>query len=249
MSTGHDRPPPAGEPGAVNCFHCQGRQRSEWCVLDEADLRLLNSARICNVYQPGQVVFYQGNPCLGIYCVETGEVALRKSDAAGHSAIVRLAHAGQTLGYRAFFADSPYAATAEALTECRICFIDRAAVRKLLEHNPALGHAFLHRVTVELEHSEDARLRAASLSVRARMAHLLLSLKERRGSVNEAEELEIELPLSRQDLAALLGTRPETVSRAIKALEDAGVASFHGRRVRVPDLDLLLDELDGAGLG
>lgn len=52
------------------------------------------------------------------------------------------------------------------------------------------------------------------------------------------------LPISRQDLADLLGTRPETIARTTSALQKDGVAMFHGRRVVIQDLDLLLDELD-----
>lgn len=244
MSTGSGRGPAPTELGAGGCLNCQGRPHSEWCVLSGDDVRVLSISRTVNVYEPGQVIFYQGNPCLGIYCVEQGEVALRRTDEAGHSAIVRLAHAGQTLGYRSFFADSTYSASAEALTECRVCFVDRAAVRRLLDANPSLGLQFLQRVAQELAESEESRLVASTMPARARLAHLLLSLRERCGRITEAGDLVIDLPLSRQDLAALLGTRPETVSRAIRALEDDGVAEFSGRHVLVGDLDLLLDELE-----
>ena len=81
------------------------------------ELRRLNGATACNTYRTGQTVLYQGNPCLGIYCIMEGTVALRKTDVAGNSTILRLAKAGQTVGYRAFFARSPYQASAEAITD------------------------------------------------------------------------------------------------------------------------------------
>ena len=98
---------------------------------------MLNRVKVCNTYQPGQVIFYQGNPCLGIYCIMAGTVAIRLNDAQGNSAIVRLAHGGETIGYRAFFAGQPYHASAEALTSAKVCFVDKAAVRRLLEAAPA----------------------------------------------------------------------------------------------------------------
>lgn len=227
-----------------SCFTCQSRDRSEWCQLEGADLRLLNQVKVTNVYQPGQVIFYQGNPCLGIYCVESGTVALRKNDAAGNSVIVRLVHAGDTLGYRAFFAGDSYRASADALVPSRVCFIDKNAVRTLLDHNPNVGMAFLRHMAKDLEDAEEAKLHAAALPVRARLAHLLLVLKDRFGSVLQDGTLRIELPLSRQDIAAMIGTRPETVARAVKSLEDDGVARFKGRAVLVEDLDALMDELE-----
>ncbi len=228
----------------TTCFTCQGRARSEWCSLEGPDLQHLNSARVTNVYQPGQVIFYQGNPCLGIYCVETGTVAIRRHDINGNSVIVRMASGGDTLGYRAFFAGEPYRASSDALEPSRICFIDKNAVRQLLDRNPALGHAFLRRMATDLDGAEEAKLHASSLSVRARLSHLLLVLKDRFGNVGDDGALEITLPLSRQDMAAMVGTRPETIARAVRALEIDGVASFDGRRVVVPDLDDLLDEIE-----
>ena len=229
---------------STNCFACQGRSHSEWCSLEGPDLNLLNQVKVANTYQPGQTVFYQGNTCLGIFCVESGTVAIRKTDPNGNSVIVRLAHQGDTLGYRAFFANQPYQASAEALATTRVCFIDKAAVKRLLEHDPNVGLAFLRTMAGNLEEAESERLMAATLPVRARLAHLLLTMKDRFGQVSDDGILRIDLPLSRQDIAAMLGTRPETIARAVRALEDAGTASFKGREVIVPDLDVLMDELE-----
>lgn len=229
---------------ATNCFACQGRDRSDWCALDGPDLRLLSQVKVCNSYAPGQTIFYQGNPCLGLYCIESGTVAIRKTDSSGNSVIVRLAHGGDTLGYRSFFANEPYQGSADALVATRVCFIDRTAVRQLLERNPAVGFAFLKHMARDLEESEEAKLHAAALPVRARLAHLLLVLKDRFGETRADGSLHIELPLSRQDMAAMIGTRPETIARAVRSFEDAGIARFHGRGVQIPDLDALLDELE-----
>jgi CRP/FNR family transcriptional regulator len=158
--------------------------------------------------------------------------------------LVRLLTAGETLGYRAYFAGETYSSTAEALTPARVCFIDKAAVARMLERNPAIGFQFLRRMGEDLREAEDAKLHATALSVRARLAHLLLTLKNRFGRVQDDGTLVIELPLSRQDLAAMVGTRPETIARTIKSMETDEVAIFEGRTVKVSDLDSLLDELE-----
>lgn len=230
----------------TSCLTCQGRTRNEWCVLEGDDLALLNQVKICNTYQPGQTIFYQGNPCLGVYCVEEGTVAVRKTDASGRSVIVRMAHTGDTLGYRAFFAGEPYRASADALQGSRVCFVDRAAVRRLLDRNPMVGLSFLKHMARDLEEAEEAKLHAAALPVRARLAHLLLMLRERFGQSLGGGGTRIELPLSRQDIAAMIGTRPETVARAVRSFEDEGIANFQGREVLVNNLEALLNELNSA---
>jgi CRP/FNR family transcriptional regulator len=208
------------------------------------EIQQLTGAKTSNTYRTGQTVFYQRNPCLGIYCIMEGTVALRKSDAAGNSVIVRLATTGQTIGYRAFFAKSPYEVSAEAVTDSTICFIDQATVRRLLEQNPSIGHHFLTQLARDLEESEQTHLDAITLSVRARLAHLLLVLKDNYGWVDDDGNIIIELPLARQDVAAMIGARPESTSRAIKALQSDHVALFEGGNAIVGDLDRLLDEID-----
>lgn len=229
-----------------SCFGCQSRSRNEWSSLLGNDLELLEHAKTCNVYQPGQVVFYEGNACLGIHCIESGSIKLKKTGPKGDEVVVGLVGAGTTLGYLAYFGGRGYTTTAEALTACRICFVDRAAVKTLIHGSPSVGLAFLGRLADDVDRSEDERVKALSLPLRARAAHLLLVLKDRSSSADDEGRLTIELPLSRRDLAAMLGTRPESLSRLIRDFATDGVAHFGPRDVVVPDLDVLLDEVEHA---
>ena len=234
------RPPQS----APNCFNCQWRPRSEWSILDDEDVRLLDAQKKTSSYQPGQTVFHQGDTCTGVYCILNGAVAVRKTDAQGNTMLLRLHNEGETIGYRDFFSEGVFTTSAEVLEPTRICFIRSDAVRKLLERNPALGLNFLRQVAGELEATEDSLLRTTSLPVRTRMAHLLLALKERFADADGDGGLKLHLPLSRHDIADILGTRPETVARTIQGLESDGIAVFSGRTVAIPDLDLLLDEIE-----
>lgn len=232
----------AGE--QLNCFTCQNRDKGEWCSLTMEDLALLDRAKSTFEYEPGQLIFAQGDPCRGIYDIESGTVAIRRTDADGNSILVRLAHSGQTLGYRDYFGGHDYTASAEALRTCRVCHIDSEAVRDLLAHNPSLGLRFLERIADDLETVEESLLQRSTLPIRTRLAHLLLTLKVRYGVGSDNGDIKIELPMQRQDLAALLGTRPETLARAFKSMRDDGVVVSSGRFVTIPDLDALLDEIE-----
>jgi CRP-like cAMP-binding protein len=128
-------------------------------------------------------------------------------------------HEGETMGYRDFFADQVFTTSAEALEPTRICFIDKRSVRILLDRNPTLGLGFLKRLASDLQNAEDALLMSAALTTRTRMAHLLLALKDRYATAQEDGTLTMKLPLSRQDIADILGSRTETVARIIQALE------------------------------
>jgi CRP-like cAMP-binding protein len=217
---------------------------SEWDGLDEAGRELLEKSRTCAVRQPGDTVFRQGDPCLGLYWLDSGLSVLRKSDDQGRAAIVRIAHGRQVLGYRAFFERQSHAATAVALIETHVCFIESATAWELLNQHPAVSAGFLHRIAEDLRLAEETRLFAIYQPARARLAALLLELKDRLGQVDDEGVLTIQLPLSRTQLAELLGVRPETISRAMGALEADKVATFGGGVAKVPDLDGLLDELE-----
>lgn len=227
-----------------NCFTCQARGRTEWCVLTDEELTLVDKGKVSRDYLPGEVIFHEADPCQGVHCVESGLVGVRKMNANGQEILLRLGYPGDTLGYRSLLAGDDHNNSAEALEPSVVCFIDAATVRTLLTKNPTLGLRFLHHAATDLGAAEDKVLQSTTLPVRARFAHLLLVLKDRYGVVGKDGALELDLPLSRQDMAAMIGIRPESMSRTIRSLEDDDIARFTGRRVRVRNIDDLIDELE-----
>lgn len=228
----------------VNCFSCQARDRTEWCVLNDTDLTVLNDSKLVKEYMPGEPIFHQGDPCRGVHCFETGMIGIRKIDADGNSVLLGLAYPGDTIGYRSLLAEEEHKVSAEALKPSTVCFIDQNTVRRMLDLNPALGLRFLKRAARDLGEAEDRFMQSVTLSVRARFAHLLLVLKGRYAEAAEDGTLMMELPLSRQDMASMIGVRPETMSRTIRQFEDDGIAHFSGRTVRLLGIGQLLDEIE-----
>ncbi|MCH8237312.1 MAG: Crp/Fnr family transcriptional regulator [Proteobacteria bacterium] len=227
-----------------NCFTCQTRERTEWCVLDDDELQQVDVGKTCREYLPGEVAFHEGDSCRGVHCIESGLVGIRKTDANGNEILLRLSYPGDTMGYRSFLAGDDHNNTAEALEPTVLCFISGNTVRTLLLNNPSLGLRFLRHAAEDLNAAEERVLQNTTLPVRARFAHLLLVLKDRYGVAGDNGELDIELPLSRQDMAAMIGIRPESMSRTIRSFQEDGVARFSGRRVHVPNITDLFDELE-----
>ena len=229
---------------SVNCFTCQARGRTEWCVLTEEDLALVDQGKVCRWYLPGEVIYHEGDECHGVHCIESGLVGIRKMDAGGNEILLRLSQPGDTMGYRSFLAGNDHNNSAEALEQSVICFVGGTTVRSLLEHNATLGLRFLKHAARDLEDAEEKVLQSTTLSVRARFAHLLLVLKDRYGVTGEDGALDLELPLSRQDMAAMIGVRPETMSRTIRGFEEDNIAHLSGRRVHVARIEDLMRELE-----
>ncbi len=232
-----------------DCVECRLRQRNEWRVLNEEELNLLAYHQKCRLYHAGEVVFAEGEPSHGIYCVKSGTVAIRKIDNTGNPVLVHLSYPGDTLGYRGLLLSENRNSSAEALGPSKICFIEKQVVKNLLDRNPGLGLQFLRRVTTDLDQAHAKLVENATFSNRTKFVHLLLVLMDRHGRVTRDGSRVMQLPLSRRDMASMIGTRHETVSRIISRLEEDGVARFSGRTVHVAQPNSLLEEIRSVALG
>lgn len=230
-------------PRQLDCNMCDTRRQAEWCVLNEPEVALLNEQKVTLNFRQGDVIYHQGNPCTGIYSIESGTVGIRRTDDRGHAILLRLAHAGDTIGSSDYFGGVGYTASAETLADATICFIEGATVRALMETNGSLGLQFLVHVARHLNFAREYILQQAYLPVRTRLLHLLLELREHHAALDDQGAITISAPLTRQDMADLLGTRPETIARTFQALERDGILSYMGRTVIIPDLDVLLNEI------
>lgn len=225
------------------CVTCHVGRRSDWHGLDWAANELLARGRQRREYGSGEAVFVQGEPNDGVYCVSGGAVGIRKLDSNGNSVLLGLAYPGDTIGYRSFLTGGDHKTSAEALGPSVICHFNRSIMSELVAGNSTLSQRFLKRSIGELEHAHDMMFRQATLSNRHKLVHLLLVLVQRHGRPHPNGSQSIELPVSRRDLASMVGTRHETISRIIGRMETDGVAHFSGRQVVIPSVQVLAAEI------
>ncbi|MDP6773408.1 MAG: Crp/Fnr family transcriptional regulator [Rhodospirillales bacterium] len=227
-----------------DCFQCAAEEHTEWCDLSEAELAEVRAAVICRRVEAGTTVYHEGTPSLGVHYLSEGLIGIRKVDRDGNAIMLHLVAGGESFGYRSFLAGEDHTTTAECLEPGIVCFVERSVVSRMIEKNPALGLRFLRRAVTDLEQIEEKRIHCQTLSVRARLAHLLLVLRKRFATAMPDGEQLFDLPVSRKDMAAMIGARPETVSRIIREMEDDGVAQFAKRQVRVPEIKELFHEIE-----
>lgn len=230
---------------SVGCSDCHFREASEWCALTDDQVEFVDATKTSREYGRGEILFHEGDESRGVYCIKSGLVGIRKTDADGNSILLgRLGYPGSTLGYRPFLAGECHRGSAEALKTSIVCFIDGQTVRGLLNINPALGLNFLESTAKALGKAEEDYFQSAAHSLRTQILHLLLVFKDRYGKIDDDGSLLVELPVSRQDLAAMVGARPESMSRAIRDLSEQGIAKFSGRMVQIPNVNNLFTELE-----
>jgi CRP/FNR family transcriptional regulator len=232
----------------ADCFVRQYRQTTEWGVLSKDELNRIDDVAVCRIFEAGRGVFRDDDPCRGIYYVTSGLVGIRKSDPQGNSVILwRLAFPGNTLGLRPLLAGEKHRGGAEALETSTICFVSAAVVRDVLKKNPVLEHRFLQSAARALGEAEEVYFENVTQSVRTRLAHVLSIFKDHNGRTDDDGALVLELPLTWRNISALIGVRPESLSRVIRKLDEEGWAHFSGRTVVVRDFDRLMGEIGPDG--
>jgi CRP/FNR family transcriptional regulator len=203
-----------------------------FCDLAEKDLAELTKARTPNVYRKRSVIFYEGNPCLGVFCVFSGKVKISNRGADGHKQIVRLAKDGDLLGYRALLAGEAYAATAEVIEKATICFLDKQVFLQMIRRKPDVAGRIMKRICQDLRRAEQHALDLIQKPVAQRVGVLLLDLQERFGEKTE-RGVRINLELTRGEMAEMIGTTPESLIRILSDFKRRRLVDTDGPHVFV----------------
>jgi len=194
-----------------------------------------------HTFNPGQTIYQQGEPCDTVMFLLDGTVALHHAMTPDASSLLGLREPGQLLGLDGVIESHTHKTSAVALSTCRICCIGIELFNARLDSRPELIRTILKHMGKDLHDATEARVQGVHLHVMARLAHLLLRLRDRHGKGDKHGNIVITIPMSRRDMASAIGTRPESLSRAIRELEKNGVAQFSGKQVIINDLDDLLD--------
>ncbi|GAB2772861.1 Crp/Fnr family transcriptional regulator [Hymenobacter latericoloratus] len=185
------------------------------------ELELISNGKLHQSYHKGQVIFQQGSRPGGIYCIHQGKVKISKISADGKEQIVRLAREGDVLGYRSLMMGGNFSTAATALTDCVVCLVPRPDFFSIINQNPQFAQSLLRL------------LHTAYKPVRERLAEALLMLHS---LFDPGTDARFSIPISRDDLAALMGTAKETASRLLSELREEGLVATQGSRITVLDV-------------
>lgn len=227
----------------VSCTLCDHLKESLFQGLDPEDLNRINLHKTCIQYKKGQNIFYEGTRPTGLYCMNGGKVKVFKNNIQGKEYIVYLAKPGDFLGYRSLLSEEFYGATATVLEDAKICFIPKENFFEVLQKNPVFMRKVVKAVCHEMGIMEERMAELAHKSVRERLAANLIMLKETYGMEGEGSVL-IDLALSREDMASIVGTATETVIRLLSEFKADGLITFEGKKIRVLDAKKLAKQAD-----
>jgi CRP-like cAMP-binding protein len=224
----------------IDCEHCPSKDSGVFCDLKMPELDNISKHKVTNIYKKGQTLFVQGNHPYGLFCISKGNIKLTKVGPDGKESIVRVVTGGDILGHRSLFTEDSYSGTATALEETEVCFIDKKFILGVLQNNPSVALHVINKLSRDMGIAENKLTSLHQKNVRERLAELLLSLKTSHG-VKEGNRTRIDMKLTREEMATMIGTANETLIRFMTEFKDAGIIEQEGKVIYILDNEELLN--------
>lgn len=222
----------------IKCESCSTRLDSLFCHLTKQDVVSIDAYKTTNRYKRGTVLFTENSPSTGLFCITQGKVKLVKSGINGKEALLRILGPGDLLGIIGILTDEPYSVTAQTMEESVICFIQKPFFKNLLHTNADLAMGVMQKLSVELSESENKLSDMTNKNVSIRLAQLLVSLGEKHG-LSKPFGLLLDIPVTRVEIAAMIGTSPESVIRTLSKFEELGYLGLQGKKIFLKNIENL----------
>jgi CRP/FNR family transcriptional regulator, dissimilatory nitrate respiration regulator len=191
-------------------------------------------------FKRGQTIFSEGDPGAGFFVVSSGKVKIYKLSFEGKEQILHIFGPGEPFGEVPVFEGRRFPAHAVALEDSSFLFFPRQAFIDLIRNNPSLALSMLAVLSRRLRRFAALVDDLSLKEVPARLAaHLLYLSNEQDGSDS------VRLDIPKGQLAALLGTIPETLSRILAKMTKQGLVEGDGPRITILDRDVLAELAEG----
>ncbi len=211
--------------------------------LPEADLALLTKNKTEQVYKKAEIIFRESGFPSGIFYIVSGKVKKYKVNNDGKEQIIYVANTGELIGYHAILSEGRYPDSAAALEESIIAFIPKEDFIITLQQSTVLTNRLLKNLSHEFAVLANSLTLFAQKSVRERLALQLIVLREKY-KINFMPGMPVEINMSRDDLASLVGTARENVVRVLSEYKEQGILETKGRKIIVHDVARLISIAD-----
>jgi CRP/FNR family transcriptional regulator, cyclic AMP receptor protein len=210
--------------------------------LDQHELSHLAQRAVTKKYGAGETIFHAGDPCPGLYIVETGAVRIFKTSFSGREQVLGVDAPGSSVAELPVFDGGPYPASASAIPETTLLFISKQDFQAVCLEYPQVALKVLRVIGRRLRGLVAIIEELSFTTVRHRLIAMLLRLAKDTGK--SAQALTVTLPASNQELASQIGTVRELVSRNMSRLQAEGLIHIEGRNITIPSVRKLEEEVE-----
>lgn len=202
--------------------------------LDDAALEDLAARAVHRRYRKGNVIFVQGEQGERCFAIVSGSVKISAFLPDGREAVLAMLGPGDVFGELSPFDQAPRSADATAVEDAELLSLDATALRDAIARHPQIAMSLLHVLSHRLRQSNESFQDVAFFDVHARVARRLADLADNYGVPSEDGVL-IDMPLSQEHLAQMIGATRESVNKALATLSRRGLVTRVGKRYRVSD--------------
>ncbi len=213
-----------------SCTNC-GNKIGILCNLSLKEKGELSCGKQENIFKKGEIIFKEGYNAYNLFCIYKGKVKLSKLGKDGKEQIVRLAKAGDILGYRSLLSNEPYHGTATAMEETEICIITKEIFQKVNEDNYKLSLNLIQLLSKDLKSAEQHLIDVAQKTVKERISEALMLLVDSFGYLEDSQTINV--LLTRSEIADLAGTTTETTIRTLAQLSNENIIKLEGKRILI----------------
>lgn len=218
------------------CKDCNMHFKTIFRKLTPEQQDFVSSRKTCATYKKGSIVYKEGQRTSGIYCINKGIAKIYKTGVEGKEQIIKFAKCGDVFGYRSILNGEPACSSVKINEDAVVCHIIASDFYTMLKENSEFGIDMLQLACAELGEANSYITDIAQKSVRERLAEILVYLKVEFGLDDDRM---IQIALTREELANLVGTATESVIRLLSEFKHDGLIELKGRRIRLLDVETL----------
>jgi len=237
MQRKHDICHDMHEPKTIpSCETCGAREKSVFCSLNKVQVAENDRLKHSGAFKKGDYIFKEGNYAKGLHCVGSGKVKLVKNGVDGKEHIVRFSQEGGVMGYHSMLTGTKYSSSAIALEDTMVCFIPSSRFFQLLQDNNEFSLKMLELSAENWNNAAQLVTNMAQKTSKQRMAEMLLWLERTFG---ERKDGTIDISLSREDIANLVGTATEAAIRLLSELKKQSLIELKGKNIKLLEKESL----------
>lgn len=218
----------------TKCNKCIVRELNVMKALSEEEIARISINKTVLDFKKGDVIFEEGEHIKGVYCIRQGICKISKIGVNGKDQIINFIGKGKLLGQRSVVCNESTNLKATTMSDMSVCFIPKEEIINDLSKNPKFSLEMLRQMANDLKEADNVIVDMAQKSVKQRLAETLLYIKNNFG---EDEDGMLNLVLSREDFANIVGTATESAIRILSQYKKEGLISTYGKQVKIEDLD------------
>ncbi len=214
------------------CNKCALDSGSIFKCLTAEEIDNLNFQKDFRQYKRGSLLYQENNRISGFFCINSGIIKVFKTGFDGKEQIIRFAKAGDIIAYRSVLSNELACTSAKVIEDCQVCFIPSEILISFIKTNPTYALELLKLACHELGEANSFITDIAQKTVRERLAEILIFLVKDFGL---DEEKFLNISLTREELANIVGTATESVIRLLSEFKSDNLVELNGRKIKILD--------------